>query len=457
MLKKFLKYLIVIILFLPISCYAKEIVNYKNAKIKFEVDTATWTEEALSQERNYIDKKWSSGCGTIMTGTYDIYNEFLQEEAKKIPRKYFNYINLLNDETNVKDILNYIDSEIPINNIKYEDYQMKFIKLDGTLKKSLIDINYTTYLTVNNGYMFILQYMRTDAFDSIYFGNNDCGNMVSEIISSANSTTQIKKWEDNNMGFFDILIRLLIAVGLTFICYTAYPFVRIVLMNKKYNEKEMKKMILWNSIIVGFIFLVLTTSIYGNGVWNAGPAFLYYWVNMFIWSIKNTKKDDNSMCGHCGAIVKDSATKCPKCGVSFVDDEIDEEDNEVEEEGSICGHCRAIVKDSATKCPKCGVSFVDDEIDECDSEAEEKTDEESSKVEKQKYTSVCSNCGTKVKDSDKKCPKCGESFDDNEDEPVKEKTDMDKKYSDLKKLKKLLDDDIITKKEFEEEKKKILK
>ena len=42
-------------------------------------------------------------------------------------------------------------------------------------------------------------------------------------------------------------------------------------------------------------------------------------------------------------------------------------------------------------------------------------------------------------------------------ESKKEKSGMDKKYKDLTKLKKLLDDKIITKEEFEKEKKKILK
>ena len=39
----------------------------------------------------------------------------------------------------------------------------------------------------------------------------------------------------------------------------------------------------------------------------------------------------------------------------------------------------------------------------------------------------------------------------------KQKSSVDQKYSDLNKLKKLLDKDIITKEEFEKEKKKILK
>ena len=71
----------------------------------------------------------------------------------------------------------------------------------------------------------------------------------------------------------------------------------------------------------------------------------------------------------------------------------------------------------------------------------------------------CDNCGALVKESDTKCPKCGEKFDDEEEEVKEEpkaKSNMDQKYSDLTKLKELLDKDIISKEEFEKEKKKIL-
>ena len=61
----------------------------------------------------------------------------------------------------------------------------------------------------------------------------------------------------------------------------------------------------------------------------------------------------------------------------------------------------------------------------------------------------CDNCGAIVNESETKCPECGESFDDD--------NDINKKYSDLNKLKELLDNKIITKEEFDKEKKKILK
>lgn len=73
----------------------------------------------------------------------------------------------------------------------------------------------------------------------------------------------------------------------------------------------------------------------------------------------------------------------------------------------------------------------------------------------------CDNCGSLVKEFDTKCLHCGEKFeDDDEDEQEQTKeektSDMDKKYSDLIKLKKLLDKKIISQEEFDKEKKKIL-
>jgi predicted ATP-dependent serine protease len=73
----------------------------------------------------------------------------------------------------------------------------------------------------------------------------------------------------------------------------------------------------------------------------------------------------------------------------------------------------------------------------------------------------CSDCGEFVDKDCIKCPKCGSYFDEDEDNEIsvykKDKYDnFERKYKSLNKLKKLLDNDIITKEEFDEEKKKIL-
>lgn len=83
--------------------------------------------------------------------------------------------------------------------------------------------------------------------------------------------------------------------------------------------------------------------------------------------------------------------------------------------------------------------------------------------EKKAELFACSNCGAICKEDDKFCENCKEIFDDEDCiheeimEVQKKESDMDIKYRDLTKLKKLLDKDIISKEEFEKEKKKILK
>ena len=278
---------------------------------------------------------------------------------------------------------------------------------------------------------------------------------------------------------------LLVGLLLTAICYMIYPFIRVCIMKKQYDKKQAKKMALWNSIIVGMIFCIALAITNYNATWNAGPAVLYYLINQSIWVSKkkknenqnnkekkntficgecgatcyegdkyckkckaifdeekkeDSKKEELFKCDNCGAMAKMSDTKCPNCGLDFVED--DEED-EYE-----CYYCGAPVEASATKCPNCGKKFV--ETNEKSNNA--KTQNEKEKIKnKNEELFRCDNCGAIVKETAKKCPNCGEKFEDDEIE-----SDMDQKYSDLKKLKKLLDDDIITKEEFEKEKKKIL-
>ena len=125
-----------------------------------------------------------------------------------------------------------------------------------------------------------------------------------------------------------------------------------------------------------------------------------------------------------------------------------------------CQSCGGDVRSDSKECPNCGALFVEenpDNIDDIDgieenTESSEKVEET---MEEQDDMFKCDNCGALVKESDTKCPNCGESFEDDEEE--KSKTNMDQKYSDLNKLKKLLDDKIITKAEFDKEKKKILR
>ena len=407
MYKRYFKYLFAIMLLFPIVCYGESI-NYDDAKIKFNINDSVWTETDLSNDRTYIDRKWENDCGTIMTGSFDLYTEYSNENNNEISREYFNYKNLLNSKDDAQYFLKEIKSAYSFDGWNYRNYVMKFVEFYGTTQQNGINIDYDVYFTINNGYVLMIQYMKTDNINTI-----SCDNPISDIVASAKSTIPVEKLNDYN------IISLLVGVALTAICYCGYPLVRIKLMKKKYNEKEAKKMILWNSIIVGFIFLILTVSMRKNIVWSGGPMVFYYYVNKSIWLKKKKPKSKHK---------KD-----------------DKNTNEVleEETGKFkCNNCGTLVKESDTKCPKCGALFIEEDDISNDEEITEDT-------------FICSNCGAKVNDSDKKCPNCGDSFEDDE-VLINNTTSMDQKVSDLYKLKKLLDDKIITKEEFQKEKNKIL-
>lgn len=146
------------------------------------------------------------------------------------------------------------------------------------------------------------------------------------------------------------------------------------------------------------------------------------------------KKEAKYMCS-CGTEALYGALKCSKCKSNLTFDDIDSFDaeEEPEDEGFTCDNCGATVSENAEECPQCGCTFVEsnkdlfDDIEEIDKD--------------QHYNEKKLNL-KKNNDSNKK---------------KKQKSSVDQKYSDLNKLKKLLDKDIITKEEFEKEKKKILK
>lgn len=408
MYKRYFKYLFTVILLFPIVSYAKTI-NYDDAKIEFDINDSAWTETELINDNTYIDRKWENDCGTIMTGILDIYTEFSNENDNKNPRKYFNYKNLLNTNDDAQNYLKEIENMYSFDNWSYRHYNMKFVEFYGTTRQNGINVNYDIYFTINNGYIFMIQYMNTGNINT-----DNCANSILDIVTSAKSTILVKKFNEYNIFY------LLIGFILTVVCYEAYPFIKIKLIKKKYNEKEKNKMILWNSIVVGFIFFILTVSTSENIAWSAGPSLFYYYINKKIWLKK-----------------KKSKSKQEK------DIELTNKISEREPEIFKCNNCGALVEESDTKCPQCGDLFVEDD----DIITDEQTKDD---------TFICSDCGTKVNNSDKKCPSCGEIFDDDEI-LSKETTSMDQKVSDLYKLKKLLDDKIITKEEFQKEKSKILK
>lgn len=192
-----------------------------------------------------------------------------------------------------------------------------------------------------------------------------------------------------------------------------------------------------------------------NGFTNYYGVILtdkYGYEHRYTYQVQNENK--------CDELIMITANLCPNAVVGYTKqqkqhikenkvelNELPIDSDAEEKETFTCDNCGAEVDEDAEQCPKCGCAFVEEDSNE--------------------EQFVCDNCGSLVNSSAKKCPNCGEKFDEEEDvkeektnkskdKEKKKESDMDKKYSDLNKLKKLLDNKIITKEEFEKEKKKIL-
>ena len=418
-----------IILFIPLLVNAKSLqkVSYEDAKIYFEIDSDEWTKTELNDERDYIDKKWNSNCGQITSGIYDIYSELSEEDTGGLSRSEYSYRNLITSEEDAKTV-----AESLINGLKeknnlesshwyYEEFEVNFIKVTGTTTVNEVSLYFENYYTINNGYLILIQKM---------VGPDDelsCTQSVEDIVKSA----RVTDFDSREFNPLTLLLDLIITV----VAYISYPFIRIKIMKHNYTENEAKKMVLLNSVIVGCIFLILNiivSEVNGSSLaWSAGPAFFYYCINSAIW-VPMFKGNDNKR--------NNKKTK---------EKNINEKDIE-QEKIYKCSKCGATTDYDFDICPNCNYNFLSSEY-------------ENDNIEDNIF--VCDNCGAKVSANVNKCPNCGETFDgENEVEYEMKKensrklsdTDMDKKYSDLNKLKKLLDKEIITKEEFEQEKKKIL-
>ncbi|MBQ7907965.1 MAG: zinc ribbon domain-containing protein [Elusimicrobiaceae bacterium] len=172
------------------------------------------------------------------------------------------------------------------------------------------------------------------------------------------------------MDFTSIILGAL----LTAVAYLIFPLLNLFINDGKFPKEKAHKIALWNSIVLGLIFCVITiANSNGNVTWNAAPAVLYYWINRAILTKKdadealhvNDKASSNaySQGDPCvkqhiyfnkeQVVDTDEVRFCRKCGERLIDD------------GVFCHKCgtkkekQAIDVDEIQFCPKCGEKIIE--------------------------------------------------------------------------------------------------
>ena len=79
----------------------------------------------------------------------------------------------------------------------------------------------------------------------------------------------------------DMFVTFLLGFFITAISYMVFPLLCILLNNGRFESEMAKKISLWNSIIVGAIYLILTVVL-TDSTWRATQAVIYYWANQAI-------------------------------------------------------------------------------------------------------------------------------------------------------------------------------
>ena len=152
----------------------------------------------------------------------------------------------------------------------------------------------------------------------------------------------------------------LLMVILTAIFYMAFPIIRLWINQGKFEKKKARKIALWNSIIVGGFFFILTVSISEAGTtWSAAPAAIYYFINRAILTDKDSEEDippvENDKCNFCrkcGEKLIDNSTFCRKCGTKTI---LAPTTTFIEaEDWEFCKKCGADITNDVDKCHVCG-------------------------------------------------------------------------------------------------------
>lgn len=290
--------LISIFMTTSLSAYAenKSKVSYDEAKIVFEIDLDSWTEEEVKDDSTYIDKMYTSDCGELSLGVYNIYSYLTAEENMGLSSSQYNYRNLINSEESAQvfaeALINEYKQSFEIINERweYKDFGINYVNIKGTIIKDNERVNFEQYFTINNGYGIVIQKTEKQRQDIIF--------ICQQSLESIAKTATVTDYAYDSYGFNSI--SLIVDFIITLIGFMIYPFIRIKIMKHSYTAKAAKKMILLNSIIVGVIFLLIISilSMYTpyspSAAWSAGPAFIYYIINYEIWVRKIKEKENNS-------------------------------------------------------------------------------------------------------------------------------------------------------------------
>lgn len=110
----------------------------------------------------------------------------------------------------------------------------------------------------------------------------------------------------------DLFANLLVSLLLTAVAYMAFPLIRLAINHGKFEKKRAKKIALWNSIVVGTFFCIVTIGTSDGGTtWNAAPAVLYYFINRALLTDKDAPEYSEPLTQSVAPVVNKTTATAP--------------------------------------------------------------------------------------------------------------------------------------------------
>lgn len=351
--------ILAVLIALPVTAFANtEAFLYKDndTGVEFSVP-ADWTQEALSQEREFLDVKFTSNKdagSSILYGSTDVWAELSSSERAGFSRSDLNNSIFSLDE--IAETIGVTQSEVSKvtygGNEYFEYAQENAFSFSGISFKTTI----TALTRFENGYAYTFQF----SGDKNNIRYKDFEALLESVTypKSANSLSYdgFSKFSASN-----VILSLLITITIYSVPIIIY---RYCVLKRPVERDKAKKITVIYGITAFIAMSVLIFAINGSGV-AGGAIILWSWVNYKV--LTNGWEAQNEYSAHQENPTTDLSNDSPNLTVNntvFVDT-TDEQTTEKEEQTfseeskfGFCHKCGTKLGENSRFCHKCGARII---------------------------------------------------------------------------------------------------
>ena len=232
---------------------------------------ANWSQESLSQDREFLDVKFTSNKEpglSILYGGSDIWAEMSSSEKKGLSRSDIN--NSLFTFDDIAETMGVAKSKISTVSFGGKEYYKYEVTSTSSTYGINIEVTMTCLMRIENGYAYTFQFSG-DSKNSYYKD-------FESLVSSANYPVVENTSSPDTFGEFsmiNILLSLLITIAIYSVPIIIY---RYGIVKKPVEKARAKKITIIYGIIAFIVMSALIFVINGSGA-AGGAILLWSWVN----------------------------------------------------------------------------------------------------------------------------------------------------------------------------------